>query len=241
MAELDAYDAVHPLRLGSNTLLLPPRCLAARQARAQPPQAPARLGGGRRRPDDDRRLLLASRASTVRARWRKTPVEQVLPVTCLPVDDRVEMPDGFAAELVEPEHPVLQGLGGGWPLLLGVNEVELKAREPAPGQAAGRGGRPSAAGRRHPRQGPHPRLDLRHRPALGPRRIRGLGWLCPSLASVSGLVDSDSVKARACLYRRRGTWASRSLPPIARSHSITTAPEVMARIEALALTHPAHG
>ena len=27
------------------------------------------------------------------ARWHKTPVEQVLPVTCLPVDDRVEVPE----------------------------------------------------------------------------------------------------------------------------------------------------
>ena len=39
----------------------------------------------------------------------------------------------------------------------------------------------------------------------------------------------------------RGLGELKRLPPIARSHSITTAPEVMARIEALALTHPAHG
>ena len=60
------------------------------------------------------------------ARWGRTPVEEALPVTCLPVDDRVEVPEGFAAELVRPDHPVLQGLGGTWPLLLGVNEVKLK-------------------------------------------------------------------------------------------------------------------
>ena len=29
------------------------------------------------------------------ARWRRTPVEDVLPVTCLPYDDRVEVPEGF--------------------------------------------------------------------------------------------------------------------------------------------------
>jgi hypothetical protein len=62
------------------------------------------------------------------ARYHKTPVEEVLPVECLPYDDRVEVPEGFAAELVEPEHPILTGLGGAWPLLLGCNEVRLKQR-----------------------------------------------------------------------------------------------------------------
>ena len=60
------------------------------------------------------------------ARWHKTPVEEALPVTCLPSTIGSRCPKGFAAELVEPDHPVLQGLGGDWPLLLGVNEVELK-------------------------------------------------------------------------------------------------------------------
>lgn len=61
------------------------------------------------------------------ARWHKTAVEEVLPVTCLAVDDRVEIPEGFSAELVLPSHPVLAGLGGAaWPLLLGVNEVQIK-------------------------------------------------------------------------------------------------------------------
>ena len=46
---------------------------------------------------------------------------------CLPIDDRVEVPEGFRPELVRPEHPVLAGLGGeAWPALLGLNEVELK-------------------------------------------------------------------------------------------------------------------
>ena len=36
------------------------------------------------------------------------------------------MPEGFRAEIVGPGHPILAGLGGEWPLLLGVNEVRLK-------------------------------------------------------------------------------------------------------------------
>lgn len=60
------------------------------------------------------------------ARWHKTPVEAVLPVTCLGIDDRVEVPEGFRAELVQPGHPILAGLDGEWPELLGLNEVVLK-------------------------------------------------------------------------------------------------------------------
>lgn len=78
------------------------------------------------------------------ARWHKTSVESVLPVRCLPVDDRVEVPEGFSAEIVRPEHPVLAGLAGEpWPVLLGLNEVELKEAPgvellaQAPGEAGG--------------------------------------------------------------------------------------------------------
>ncbi|MCB8883516.1 cytoplasmic protein [Acidisoma cellulosilytica] len=61
-----------------------------------------------------------------RARWRKTPVEDALPVSCLPYDDRVEIPDGFTAEITDPGHPIVKDIDGPWPLLLGANEVELK-------------------------------------------------------------------------------------------------------------------
>ncbi|GAB0116728.1 hypothetical protein Acid7E03_08000 [Acidisoma sp. 7E03] len=61
-----------------------------------------------------------------RARWRRTPVEEALPVTCLPYDDRIEVPDGFRAEVVAPAHPILAGIEEEWPLLLGANEVEVR-------------------------------------------------------------------------------------------------------------------
>lgn len=61
------------------------------------------------------------------ARYHRSPIEDVLPVTCLPYDDRIEVPDGFRAVVVgDSEHPILQGLGTDWPLLLGVNEVVVK-------------------------------------------------------------------------------------------------------------------
>ncbi len=61
-----------------------------------------------------------------RARWRKTPIEDVLPVTCLPYDDRIEVPEGFQPQLAKADHPVFAGIEGTWPLLVGANEVVAK-------------------------------------------------------------------------------------------------------------------
>ncbi len=66
-----------------------------------------------------------------RARWRKTPVEDILPVTCLPYDDRVEIPDGATPMITNPDHPIVRGIGGPWPLVLGVNEVMVRMDRPA--------------------------------------------------------------------------------------------------------------
>ena len=61
------------------------------------------------------------------ARYHRTAVEDVLPVTCHPFDDRIEVPEGFNADVVGSDtHPILKGLGKNWPMLLGVNEVALK-------------------------------------------------------------------------------------------------------------------
>ncbi|UFN49813.1 glutamine amidotransferase [Roseomonas sp. OT10] len=65
-----------------------------------------------------------------RGRWHRTPVEAALPVTCLPYDDRIEAPEGFRPEITGPaDHPILRGLEGEWPLLLGANEVMARERE----------------------------------------------------------------------------------------------------------------
>jgi uncharacterized membrane protein len=63
-----------------------------------------------------------------RARWRRTPVEDALPVSCLAHDDRVEAPEGIVADIVNPSHPIVSGLASPWPALLGVNEVMVKDR-----------------------------------------------------------------------------------------------------------------
>jgi uncharacterized membrane protein len=57
------------------------------------------------------------------AKFYRTAVEEVLPVTIHPFDDRVETPEGAQAEVLLPDHPIVQGMGGAWPALLGYNEV----------------------------------------------------------------------------------------------------------------------
>jgi uncharacterized membrane protein len=126
MAGLDPYDAIILSDIGANTLLLPPEVwLHSRTVpnRLKLLKAWVEKGGG---------LLMVGgyfsfQGIDGKARWRRTAVEDTLPVTCLPYDDRIEMPEGTVAEIVAGDHPVMAGLTGQpWPPLLGVNEVELR-------------------------------------------------------------------------------------------------------------------
>jgi uncharacterized membrane protein len=125
MAGLDAFDAIILSDIGANSLLLPPDVwLHSRTVpnRLKLIKAWVEKGGG---------LLMVGgyfsfQGIDGKARWRRTPVEDALPVTCLPYDDRVEIPEGAVADIVKPDHAVMAGLSGNWPVLLGVNEVEVR-------------------------------------------------------------------------------------------------------------------
>ncbi len=86
------------------------------------------MGGEGRRPADGGRLFLFQGIDG-KARWRRTPVEDTLRWTCLPWDDRVEIPEGSTAPYPQAGSPTVAGLSGEWPLLLGVNEVEVRERD----------------------------------------------------------------------------------------------------------------
>lgn len=124
--ELRYYSAVILSDLGANTLLLPPDVWL----HGRPVANRLRLlkdyvlaGGGLAMIGG----YLSFQGINGAARWHKTPVEDVLPVTCLPYDDRVEIPEGFHAVIERPGHPILDGLTDQpWPYLLGLNEVTLK-------------------------------------------------------------------------------------------------------------------
>ncbi|SLN10960.1 hypothetical protein ROJ8625_00230 [Roseivivax jejudonensis] len=123
---LDAYDVLILSDIGANTFLLPPDVWL----RSKP--VPNRLNLIRDWVADGGNLLMVGgyfsfQGIDGRARWRRTPVEEALPVRCMPWDDRVEIPEGAHLDPVAPGHPILSGFPEGeWPLLLGVNEVEPK-------------------------------------------------------------------------------------------------------------------
>ncbi|MGS4946407.1 glutamine amidotransferase [Meridianimarinicoccus sp. RP-17] len=124
--DLSAWDVVMLSDIGANTLLLPPAVWLRGERvpnRLKAIEAYVRGGGG---------LIMVGGYLTFqgidgRGRWHRTPVESALPVTCLPVDDRVELPEGAVPEVVTPGHPILSGVPSDWPYLLGVNEIVPKA------------------------------------------------------------------------------------------------------------------
>jgi uncharacterized membrane protein len=125
LEDLQAFDAVVLSDLGANTLLLHPEVwLHGRPVanRLQLLRSYVEAGGGLAMIGG----YFSFQGINGAARWHRTPVEAVLPVTCLAVDDRLEVPEGFAAERTGTDHPILEGLDGEWPLLLGLNEVTAK-------------------------------------------------------------------------------------------------------------------
>lgn len=120
--ELGAYDCVIISDIGANSLQLHPETFSKSVPKPDRLEVIAdyvRAGGG---------LIMVGGYLTfqgidAKARYAGTPVEDVLPVTLLSVDDRVERPAGAAPELVAPAHPIAAGLGGTWPNLLGYNRV----------------------------------------------------------------------------------------------------------------------
>jgi uncharacterized membrane protein len=123
---LSQYPAVVLSDIGANTLLLHPDTWVHSK------RTPNRLKLLRDYVEQGGALLMFGGYYSFQginggARYRNTPVEDVLPVTCLPVDDRIEVPEGFTPVLTgKADHPILAGLGSDWPYLLGFNEVAVK-------------------------------------------------------------------------------------------------------------------
>ncbi|WP_110684991.1 glutamine amidotransferase [Salinicola aestuarinus] len=123
---LDAYDVIILSDIGANTFLLPSDVWLRSKC------VPNRLRMLKTWVERGGNLVMMGgyfsfQGIDGKARWRKTPVEETLPVTCLPWDDRIEIPEGAVAEICEPDHPVMAGLpGSNWPPVLGINEVEVR-------------------------------------------------------------------------------------------------------------------
>lgn len=125
LADLQRYDVVMLSDIGTNTLLLHPNTFM----RSKP--MPNRLKLIREYTQKGGGLIMVGGYMTfqgidAKARYAKSPVEEVLPVTLLERDDRVEVPEGIAPQLKLAEHPIAAGLGAEWPLLLGYNQITAR-------------------------------------------------------------------------------------------------------------------
>jgi uncharacterized membrane protein len=123
--ELRQYDAVILSDIGANTLLLPPETFLEgkrRPNRLETIKQYVLSGGG---------LVMAGGYLSFQgiygaARYRNTAIEEVLPVSILPFDDRIETPEGIVPTIADNNHFMTRDLPDDWPFLLGFNEVELK-------------------------------------------------------------------------------------------------------------------
>src|SRR3984893_14462484 len=125
LGKLEQFDVVILSDIGANTLLLPPEVfLEGRRVpnRLELIKEYVRNGGGLIMAGGD----LSFQGIYGSARYHRTPIEEILPVTLLAVDDRVEKPEGINPIVKKAEHPIMQGVAGEWPYLLGFNEVKPK-------------------------------------------------------------------------------------------------------------------
>ncbi len=126
-AALSRFDVVIISDIGANSILLHPDTFLHGRPTANRLRALADWvtedGGG---------LVMAGgylsfQGIEGKAAYRGTPVEEVLPVTMEPWDDRVETPEGAHATVTDVDHPVLRGVPASWPALLGYNRVHARA------------------------------------------------------------------------------------------------------------------
>ena len=123
--DLAAYDCVMLSDIGANTLLLHPDTFVRSKAlpnRLQAIRDYVTNGGG---------LVMIGGYLTfqgidAKAQYAGSAIEEALPVTLHRHDDRVEAPQGVTP-VVAAAHPIVEGLDGQWPDLLGYNQIIPKS------------------------------------------------------------------------------------------------------------------
>ncbi len=123
LATLQQYDVVILSDIGSNTMLLHPDYLNRTVNSLSLIRDYVEAGGGF--------VMIGGYFSftgfQAKARFKDTPIEELLPVTMQPYDDRVEIPEGINLELKpDVSHPIVDGLPRQWPHIFGYNRVTPK-------------------------------------------------------------------------------------------------------------------
>lgn len=117
------YDVILLSDIGSNTLLLHPNTFERSLS------MPNRLNELREYTAQGGGLVMVGGYLTfqgieAKAGYSGTAVEEVLPVRIKQHDDRVECPEGVTPRVEMASHPIVDGLSGEWPALLGYNSIE---------------------------------------------------------------------------------------------------------------------
>lgn len=125
LEKLQLFDVVILSDVGANTLLLPPETFMEGK------RVPNRLELIKRYVWEGGGLVMAGGYLSFQgiygtARYHRSPVEDVLPVALLPVDDRIEKPEGVNPKVIDSTHFITEGIDAEWPFLLGFNEVTVK-------------------------------------------------------------------------------------------------------------------
>ncbi len=123
--ELQKYHSIILSDVGSNTLLFHPEMLASsvpHPNRLKLLKKYVQKGGGM--------VMVGGWMSFSgidgKAKYHDSFLEEALPVTCLPYDDRKERPEGVRPKIVQNNHPILKYLPSEWPYFLGYNKVVPK-------------------------------------------------------------------------------------------------------------------
>ncbi len=125
MAELKRYDVVLLGDISADTLLLHPEGVfncTMRPNRLKLIREFVSAGGG---------FLMtggwfAFQGIGGSGRYHLTPIEEILPVSIYPFDDRVESPEGEQPAVERADHPILAGVPQEWPHFLGHNRLSPK-------------------------------------------------------------------------------------------------------------------
>lgn len=124
--ELATYDCVVLSDIGANTLLLHPDTFSKSKV------LPNRLNAIRDYVANGGGFIMVGGYLTfqgidAKGQYAGSAVEQALPVNLMRSDDRVEAPQGANPNIVDRSHPIVAGLDGEWPDLLGYNRLTLKS------------------------------------------------------------------------------------------------------------------
>jgi uncharacterized membrane protein len=123
--ELAAYDCVILSDIGANTLLLHPDTFV----RSKP--LPNRLHAIRDYVSNGGGFVMVGGYLTfqgidAKGQYAGSAIEEAMPVTLYRHDDRVECPQGVTPKVSDTNHPIVAGLTGVWPDLLGYNQLVAK-------------------------------------------------------------------------------------------------------------------